>query len=90
MKSCSLVHLNECQMGQMAASCISTPAPQQSPWRVVVVSSGSQALCSILGGFIHIWRPEIVDSCDISCLWIWQEKFHFTNPTISFLLIYPE
>ena len=69
-KSCSLVHLSECQMWQMAASCISTPAPQQSLWRVVVLPSGSQALRSILGAFIHIWRPEIVDGYDISCLLI--------------------
>ena len=28
--------------------------------------------------FIHIWRPEITDGCDISCLLIWLE-IHFTH-----------
>ena len=30
---------------------------------------------SVLGDLIHIWRPEITDDCDISCLLIWQEIF---------------
>ena len=34
---------------------------------MLVASAGLQALCSILGAFIHIWRPEITDGCDISC-----------------------
>ena len=25
----------------------------------------------------NIWRPEIADGCDISCLLIWQEMFSF-------------
>ena len=54
----------------MAASCF-PPAPQQSPWRVAA-SPGS-----VLGALIHIWRPEIIDGCDISCLLIWQEIFSF-------------
>ena len=28
---------------------------------------------SIHGALIHIWRPEIADGCDISCLVIWQD-----------------
>ena len=27
--------------------------------------------------YIHIWRPETPDSCDVSCLLIWQEIFSF-------------
>ena len=30
-----------------------------------VVSSGSQALLSLLGVLIHIWSPEIADGCYI-------------------------
>ena len=32
---------------------------------------------SVWGALIHIWRPEITDGCDISCLLIWQEMFSF-------------
>ena len=31
----------------------------------------------VLGAFIYIWRPEITDGCDISCLLIWQQIFSF-------------
>ena len=47
------------------------PAPQPSPWGVAA-SPGS-----VLGALIHIWRPEIIDGCDISHLLIWQEIFSF-------------
>ena len=60
--SCFLVHL---------ASCI-PPAPQQSSWRVAA-SDGSQ----FWGALIHIWKPEITDSCDISHLLIQKEIFSF-------------
>ena len=30
-----------------------------------------------MGALIHIWRPEIAEGCDISCLLIWQEIFSF-------------
>ena len=60
--SCFLVHL---------ASCI-PPAPQQSSWRVAA-SDGSQ----FWGALIHIWKPEITDSCDISYLLIQKEIFSF-------------
>ena len=34
-----------------------------------VVSSGSQALLSLLGVLIHIWSPEIADGCYILAYW---------------------
>ena len=34
-------------------------------------------LSSSSSSSIHIWRPEISDGCDISCLLIWQEIFSF-------------
>ena len=46
------------------------PAPQQSLGVGVgggrggeVASAGSQALFSLLGALIHIWRPEIAGGC---------------------------
>ena len=33
-------------------------------------AGGSSCWRAVLGALIHIWRPEIMDSCDISCLWI--------------------
>ena len=44
------------------------------------------ALCSVLRALTHMWRPEIADGCDISCLLIWQEitSFHSSlGPRIS-------
>ena len=35
------------------------------------------------GELIHIWRPEITDGCDISCLLPWQEVFSFYTSTVS-------
>ena len=32
---------------------------------------------TVLGALIHIGRPKIAGSCDISCLLIWQEIFSF-------------
>ena len=52
----------------MAISCIPL-APQQSPWRV---GGNSIHGITVLGALIHIWRPEIADGCDFSCLLIWQ------------------
>ena len=60
-QSCFLVRL---------ASCIPL-ASQQSPWGVAALLG-----CS-WGARIHIWRSEISDSCDISCLLIWKEIFIF-------------
>ena len=62
----------------MAASSI-PPAPQQSPWRGV----GSICWITVLGTLIYIWRPEIIDGCDISCLLIWQEMFSFHQPCLE-------
>ena len=66
-------------MWQMAASCI-TPLPQllnnHCERGEQMASAGSQALCSLLGALIHIWRPRITDGCDISCPRIWQEILH--------------
>ena len=42
-------------------------------------AGGSSCWRAVLGALIHIWRPEIMDSCDISCLWIWQQTFNFTT-----------
>ena len=36
---------------------------------------GSIRWIAVLGTLIHIWRPEITDGCDISCLLIWQKVF---------------
>ena len=47
-----------------------------SPSAVTVVP-GSIRWIAVLGGLIHIWRPEITDVCDISHLLIWQEIFSF-------------
>ena len=49
---------------QVATSCL-PPAPQQTPWR-----GGSLCWITVLGAHIHIWRPEIPDGYDISCLLI--------------------
>ena len=53
----------------MAASCI----PQSSS--AITVVGGSICRIAGWGAIIHIWRPEITDGCDISCLLIWQEIF---------------
>ena len=39
---------------------------------------GGGCLCwiTVLGALIHIWRPEITEGCDVSCL-IGQEIFSF-------------
>ena len=33
----------------------------------------------VLGALTHIWKPEITDGSDISCLLIWPEIFSFHN-----------
>ena len=47
-----------------------------SPLAIPVVA-GSIRWIAVLGGLIHIWRPEITDVCDISHLLAWQEIFSF-------------
>ena len=32
---------------------------------------------AVLGALSHIWRPEVTDGCDISCLLTWQETSLF-------------
>ena len=48
------------------------------------ITTGDVSICwiTVLGAIIHIWRPEIADGCDISCLLIWQEIFLFHNPNV--------
>ena len=43
------------------------------------ISVGAGGICwiTVLRALIHIWRTEIADGCDISCLLIWQEMFSF-------------
>ena len=43
----------------------------------ITMGSGSIPWITVLGALTHIWRPEIIDGCDISCLLIWQEIFSF-------------
>ena len=43
----------------------------------ITVEGGSIHWISVLGALIHIWRPDVTDGCDISCLLIWQEILSF-------------
>ena len=43
----------------------------------ITIGSGSIHWIPVLGAFIHIWRSENADDCDISCLLTWQEIFSF-------------
>ena len=60
-KSCFLVHLASCIPQFLSNHC------------------GRGGICwiAVLGARIHIWRPEMADGCDMSCLLIWQETFSF-------------
>ena len=53
----------------------------------VTLGSGCIHLIAVLGALIYIWRPEIADGCDLSCLWqeIWQEIFSFHSLNICFI-----
>ena len=42
----------------------------------------------VLGPLTYIWRPEIIDDCDISCLFIWQEMFFSILSSPSLPTIY--
>ena len=44
---------------------------------IITIRGGRILWISVLGALIPIWRQEITDSCDISCLLIWQELFSF-------------
>ena len=64
-----LVHLKEGRCLLLAF----LPQPR-APLCGEAASAGSQALCSIWGALVHLWRPEIIaDGCDISCSPIGQE-----------------
>ena len=52
----------------------------------VIMVSGRICLISVLGALIHIWRLEITDSCDISCLLTCLEIFSFYIIIIDFFL----
>ena len=43
----------------------------------ITLRGGSVCRIAVLGVFIPIWRPEITDGGDISCLLIWKEVFSF-------------
>ena len=51
---------------------------------------GSIPRIKVLGALTYIWRPEIIDGCDISCLLIWQEMFFPFFPLHHFLLFLPD
>ena len=58
--------------------------PQSSS--AVIMVSGRICWISVLGALIHIWRPEITDSCDISSLLTCLEIFSFYIIIIDFLV----
>ena len=43
----------------------------------ITMEGGGIHWIAVLGALIHIWRPEINDGCDITCLSTWQEIFSF-------------
>ena len=43
----------------------------------ITMRGGGICWITVMGALIHIWRPEVADGCDISCLLIWQEIFSF-------------
>ena len=62
-------HMHLSYLGPMLFSC----------WPCFLHSPSSSAI-NMRGGsipWITVWRPEITDDCDISYLFIWQEKFSF-------------
>ena len=63
-----LVQLKEWQMATSAFPLSSS---------AVIMVSGTICWISVLGALIHIWRPEITNSCDISCLLTCLEIFSF-------------
>ena len=46
----------------------------------ITVGHGNIPWMEVWGALIYIWRPEIADGCDISCLSILQEIFSFHSP----------
>ena len=54
----------------------------------ITMEGSSIPTIKVLGALTHIWRPEIIDDCDTSCLFIRQEMFFSilsspSLPTIS-------
>ena len=50
----------------------------------ITAEGGGIHRITVWGALIHIWRPEITDGYDISCLWIWQEIFpQAKNPSTT-------
>ena len=79
---------------QMHLSCLgpilflSSPCFLHSPHSsAITVGVGIIRWITIWGALTHIWRPEIADGCDISCLLIWQRYFHFTKNKTPALLV---
>ena len=69
-------HMHLSYLGPIMFSC--WPCFLHSPSSsAITMGGGSIPWITVLGTLIHIWRPEITDGCDISCLFIWQKKFPF-------------
>ena len=69
-------HMHLSYLGPILFSC--WPCFLHSPSSSAInMRGGSIPWITVLGILIHIWRPEITDDCDISYLFIWQEKFSF-------------
>ena len=43
----------------------------------ITLEGGRISWIAVLGALNHIWRPEVTDGCDISCLLTWQEISSF-------------
>ena len=70
---CQILFL--CSPLGLAGGCLSFPQ-FLSKERGRRVGGGCLCWITVLGALIHIWRPEITEGCDVSCL-IWQEIFSF-------------
>ena len=58
---------------QMTASC----QPSSS---AITLGGGSICWIPVWGALLHIWRPEITEVYNISCVLVRQRYFHFTLP----------
>jgi len=55
-----------------------TPCFSRSPSSsAITLGGGSICWITVWGALIHIWRPEITDDHDISCLLVWPEILSF-------------
>ena len=73
IQSCH-THLN--YLGPILFPCL--PCFSHSPSSsAITLEGGSTLWIAVLVTLTHIWRPEVADCCDISCLIIWQEIFSF-------------